>query len=345
MEKGQMHILKATPETVKWGFFDNNLEPALKVKSGDIVYLEALAHHAGDAPDLMMDEGVRAVYESIPEEERGPGVHLLTGPVYVEGAKPGDVLEVKVLDMKPRLAYGCNFEANWGLLFEEFGKQERVNIYEVDLVSNSARAVFSYPFPGFCDIPGRITEPSSVTRELFLKDVSVPLCLHFGTAGVAQKEAGKINSIPPGAFGGNMDNKSFVAGTNMLYPVQVEGALFVAGDSHFAQGDGEISGTAIEGHVNAIVQFNLRDDIKIKDNPVLETPTHWVCHGFNEDLDIAIKQAAIEAIEFLKANMGLTQAEAYSLLSVAGDFHITQVVDGVKGVHCKIAKHMFAPGR
>jgi len=343
MENTRLHILRATPETVKWGFFDNSLEPVLHVKSGDIVYLEALAHHAGDAPELMMDDGVRVVYESIPENERGPGVHILTGPIYVEGAEPGDVLEVKILDMKPRLPYGCNFAANWGLLYEEFDKKEIVTIYKCDMSSGLAKAVFTYEYPSYCDVPGRITEPESVNRKPCLKDVYVPLRFHFGTAGVAPKEAGKINSIPPGPFGGNVDNRSFVPGTSMYYPVQVKGALFVAGDSHFAQGDGEINGTAIEGHVNATIQLTLRKDIKLKNNPVLETPTQWSTHGFHEDLDQAIKQAALEAIDFLGANMNISPKEAYSLLSVACDFHISQVVDGTKGVHCLIRKDLFVP--
>jgi acetamidase/formamidase len=341
----QIHTLKATPETVKWGYFDNSLKPVLKINPGDIVEMETVAHHAGDAPDLMMDEGVRAVYEAIPEAERAPGVHIMTGPVYVEGAEPGDVLEVKVLDMKPRLDYGCNFEANWGLLYEEFDRKEHVTIYQCDLKSGLAKAVFSFPYWTLCDVPGRITEPGAVTRTPCLKDIYVPLRFHFGTAGVAPQETGQINTIPPGPFGGNMDNRNYIPGTSMFYPVQVKGGLFTAGDSHLAQGDGEICGTAIEGHINATLMFSLRKDIKLIKNPVLETPTHWGIHGFHEELDQAMRLCALEAIDFMGANMGLTREEAYSLLSVAGDFHVSQVVDVLKGIHCLIRKDLFVPAK
>ncbi len=339
------HELKATPETCRWGFFDNSLDPVLTIQSGDIVAFESLAHHCGDAPDLMLDEGTRAVYESIPESERVPGVHIMTGPIYIEGAEPGDALEVKVLDMKPRVPYGCNFEANWGLLYKEFNEKEHVTIYKADVESGLAKAEFSYPYWTLCDVPGRITEPGKVERKACLKDIYVPLRFHFGTAGVAPKECGRINTIPPGPFGGNLDNRNFIPGTSMIYPVQVKGGLFTAGDSHFAQGDGEIAGTAIEGSVNALLQFKLRKDIKLINNPVLETPTHYSIHGLNEDLDEALRLCALEAIDFLCANKGLTREEAYSVLSVAGDFQITQVVDAVKGVHCMIPRSMFVPAK
>ena len=339
----KFHTLKATLDTVKWGYFDNTLKPALTVQPGDVVEFESLAHHAGDAPDLMIDDGVRAVYEGIPEKERGPGVHIMTGPVYVEGAKAGDILEVKVLDMQPRIPYGCNFSANWGLLYNDFNKKEHVIIYKADTVSQLARAEFQYPYWTFCDIPGRITEPGKVKREPALKNVYVPLRLHFGTAGLAPKAGGKVNSIPPGPFGGNMDNRNFITGTSMLYPVQVDGGLFTAGDSHFSQGDGEISGTAIEGHVNALLQFNIRKDIKVISNPVLVTPTHYIIHGMHADLNEAMRLCALEAIDFLCANKGLSREEAYSLLSISGDFQITQVVDAVKGIHCMIRRDMFVP--
>jgi len=337
------HTLKATPETVKWGYFDNSEKPVLKIKPDDIVEMETVTHHAGDAPDLLMDDGVRAIYDAIPEAERAPGVHLLTGPIYIEGAEPGDVLEVKVLDLKPRLEYGINFEANWGLLYEDFGRKEHVTIYKIDLKSGLAKAVSSYPYWTLCDKPGRITEPGKVARTPCLKNVYVPLGLHLGTAGVAPKETGRIDTIPPGPFGGNIDNRSFVVGTSMLYPVQVKGGLFTAGDAHFAQGDGEISGTAIEGHVDATLQFSLNKNIKLIENPVLNAPTKWTIHGYHVDLNQAIRQCALEAIAFLGANYGLDKEEAYSLLSVAGDFHVTQVVDNRKGVHCVIRKDLFVP--
>lgn len=338
----KLHYLKATTETVTWGYFDNSIKPALAVHPGDLVVVEALGHHAGAAPDLMMDEGVRAVYEGIPEDERAPGVHIITGPIFVEGAKPGDVLEVKVLDLWPRLPYGCNMATHRGLLCDEFNnKHEHGVVYKVDLESQLAKAEFQYPYWTLGYKPGDIVEPGQIKRQKALQDIYVPLRLHFGTAGVAPKALGKVSTIPPGSFGGNVDNRNFVAGTKMLYSVQVNGGLFTVGDSHLAQGDGEISGTAIEGHVNGLIQFNLRKDIKLSENPVLITPTHYILHGMHEDLDEAAKQCAQEAVNFLCTNKGLGREEAYSLLSVSADFQLSQVVNVTKGVHCKIRRDMF----
>lgn len=340
----KFYELKATPENCVWGYFDNSLEPVLTIESGDVVLLESLTHHAGDFPDYLMDDGIRAVYESIPEAERKPGVHLLTGPIYVKGAKPGDVLEVKVLDMKPRLPYGVTFEANWGALYEEFGKTERTNLWYADVETGLAKVVASYDYPQLCDVPGRITPKESVEYNYdTLKNVYAPLRFHFGTSGVMPKEDGKFSTIPPGEFGGNMDNRNFIPGTSMLYPVQVEGALYAAGDSHFAQGDGELCGTAIEASVNATIQITLRKDVKLSKNPVLETPTHYFMHGLDRDLGKAMNKCAEEAIDFLVNNKGLSRSEAYVLLSIVGDFAVTQVVDDVKGIHVSIPKACFVP--
>ncbi len=335
--------LKATPETCVWGFFDNRLKPVLTIESGDIVMLESLTHHAGDFPDYLMDEGTKAVYDAIPEKDRKPGVHIITGPIYVKDAKPGDVLEVKVLDMQPRMPYGVTFEANWGALYDDFNKTERSNLWYADVESGLAKVIASYDYPRLCDVPGRITPKESVEYKDTLKNVYVPLRFHFGTAGVMPKESEIVSTIPPREFGGNMDNRNFIYGTSMFYPVQVEGALFSAGDSHFTEGDGELCGTAIEGSVNALLQFTLHKNMKIGENPVLETPTHYFVHGLDRDLGKAMNKCALEAIDFLVNNKGLNRSEAYVFLSVAGDFAVTQVVDDVKGIHCAIPKASFVP--
>ena len=333
-----VHVLRATPETVQWGAFDASVEPVQRVRSGDVVLVECLAHHAGDAPDLMMDDGVRAVYDGIPKDKRGPGVHIVTGPIYVEGAEPGDTLECRVLALEPRLAYGSNFSANWGLLYDEFDKREHVVIYEADVDNNVARAVFQYEFPN-APLPytGFVTEPGSVERQPALGNVAIPLRLHMGTAGVAPAEEGKVSTIPPGRHGGNMDNREFVVGTTMYYPVTREGALFWAGDTHFAQGDGEVNGTGIEAHVNATLQLIVRKDMPVA-TPVLETPDLWICHGFHEDLDLAVQDAVLHTIDFLIPRWGISREEAYSVVGLAGDLRVTQVVDGVKGAHMAIRK-------
>ncbi len=342
-EDTQLHTLRATPDTVQWGAFDASIPPVLQVRSGDVVLIECLAHHAGDAPDLMMDDGVRAVYDGIPQDERGPGVHIVTGPIFVEGAEPGDTLECRVLKLEPRLPYGSNFSANWGLLYDEFGKREHVVIYQADVDNNIARAVFEYEFPN-APLPytGFVTEPGSVQRRPTLHDVTIPLRLHMGTAGVAPADEGKISTIPPGRHGGNMDNREYVVGTTMYYPVTREGALFWAGDTHFAQGDGEVNGTGIEAHVNATLQLIVRKDMPIT-TPVLETPDLWICHGFHEDLDQAVQDAVLQTIDFLTARWGVTREQAYSVVGLAGDLRVTQVVDGVKGAHMAIRKDCYHP--
>lgn len=339
----KLHELRATLDTIQWGAFDGSVEPVLNVQSGDIVMIECLAHHAGDAPDLLMDDAIREIYEQVPSESRAPGVHILTGPIYVEGAEPGDTLECRVLRMEPRLKYGVNFIASWGLLHEEFGRKQHVIVYEADVESQLAHAVFQYEYPmPEIPYPGFITPVGRVKREPALRNIVIPLRLHFGTAGVCPAADGKISTVPPGVHGGNVDNREFIAGTSMYYPVFREGALFWAGDTHFAEGDGEVNGTAIEAHVNATIQLVLHKGHATK-NPVLETPREWICHGFSEDLDQAVREAVLETIGLLQRRWGVSRQEAYSICSTAGDLRVTQVVDGVKGAHMAVRRDLRRP--
>jgi formamidase len=337
----RIHELPATPDTCFWGFFDNSLPAVLKVRSGDIVYVEALTHQAGDAPDVMMDDGVKAVYEKITPDKRGPGVHIMTGPVYIEDAEPGDTLEVRFLGMTPRLQYGTNIAAWWGHLYEDF-KKERITIYKFDVGTNTAKAAFAFDFktrPKY-DTPGIITPPGA--RETALANCVVPMRPHFGVSGVAPKENGKLNSIPPWNFGGNIDNWRIGAGSKMYYPIFNKGALWYIGDPHMAEGDAELSGTAIEASANGWVQLVVRKDFPIT-NPILETPSHWITHGFDKDLNAAMKMAARQMIDFLNEKKGLSKDDAYSLCSVAADFSVTQVVDIRQGIHAAIPKSVFLP--
>jgi len=339
-----LHILRATPKTVHWGYFDAALAPVLKVKSGDIVRAEAITHHAGDAPELMMDAEITALYQGIPESDRNPGVHIMTGPIWIEGAKPGDVLEVRYLEMTPRCDYGSNLAANWGYLFKEFGEKERVTIYRLDRASNQAEAVFAYDFPGKYLVPGTITHGKDCCREPALVGVRVPVRPHLGTAGVAPDAKGRVSTIPPGLHGGNIDNWRIGAGATMYYPVTVDGALFSIGDPHISQGDGELSGTAIEASLDCTFQLVLRKDLKVP-SPLLETPGEWIVHGFNEDLNIAMRSAALEMLGLLTEHRRLSRNDAYSLMSIAADFAVTQVVDGRQGVHVRIPRGIFPPDK
>lgn len=339
---GALHDLRATPATVHWGYFSASLAPALRVASGDIIRAEAVTHHAGDAPDLMMDDGVRAIFDGVPVEDRNPGVHIMTGPIHVEGARPGDMLEVRYLQMTPRLRYGSNLAANWGHLYREFDERERVTIYRVDEGSRTATAAFAYDFPGKYTTPGTITHARDCCRVPALPGVRIPVRPHLGTAGVAPDVAGRVSSIPPGAHGGNIDNWRIGAGATMFYPVQVDGALFSIGDPHISQGDGEISGTAIEASLDVVFQVFLRRDFTFP-SPLLRTPRHWMTHGFDEDLNQAMRNASLEMLRLLTEQHGLSRDDAYSLMSVAADFAVTQVVDGRQGVHARICHAVFPP--
>lgn len=337
-----LHVVKATPDTVHWGYFDATRAPVLKIKSGDCVQIEAVTHHAGDAPDLMFDEGVKRIFDETPESDRYPGVHIMTGPIFVEDAKPGDMLEVHYLEMTPRLPYGSNLAASWGHLYKEMGERERVTIYQLDAASNTASAAFAYDFPGKYLIPGTVTQPDDCCREQALEGVRIPVRPHLGTAGVAPDAKGRVSTVPPGAHGGNIDNWRIGAGATMYYPVQCDGGLFSVGDPHISQGDGELSGTAIEASLNVLLQIRLRKDFAFP-SPLLETPTDWIVHGFDTDLNVAMRNASLDMLGLLTDHRGLSRNDAYSLMSVAADFAVTQVVDGRQGIHVRIPRGIFPP--
>lgn len=337
------HFLPATPATVHWGFFDPRLDPVLTIASGDLVQIETLTHHAGDAPDLLMDDGIDAVFEQV--TDRGPGPHLLTGPIAVEGARPGDVVQVDILEAVPRLPYGSNLAAHWGHLYAEV-PGERVTIYEFDADALVGRALFGYDWTAtpLADQAGIIVTPDAAAREPALPGVLVPLRPHFGTMGVAPAEPERVSSVPPGDHGGNVDNWRIGAGGRMYYPVQVPGALLSVGDPHVSQGDGEISGTALESSLNGLLRVTIRRDLPFT-APILETATELLVHGFGGTLDEAMKAAALKTLEVLQQYVGLTRRDAYSFMSVAVDFTVTQVVDERQGVHGRIDKRCFPKWR
>jgi acetamidase/formamidase len=335
-----LHMLRATPETIHWGYFHPAIKPALRVASGDLILAEAITHHAGDAPELMMDDAITRIFTEVPEADRNPGVHIMTGPIYVEGAEPGDMLEVRYLQMTPRSNYGSNLAANWGHLYEEFDKKERVTIYALNPNTNTASAHYAYDFPGTYLVPGTITHCAECDRMPALEGISIPARPHLGTAGVAPAVGERVSTIPPGLHGGNIDNWRIGAGATMYYPVQVAGGLFSIGDPHVSQGDGEISGTAIEASLNCLFQIILRKDF-VFPSPLLETPNNWIVHGFHEDLNQAMKNASLDMLHLLTEHQGLSRNDAYSLMSVAADFGVTQVVDGTKGIHVRIDRGIF----
>jgi len=340
------HQLTATPDTVYWGYIDRDQPPVLTVDPGDVITVEAVTHHSGDAPDLLMDDGVRAIWDGIAESDRGPGVHILTGPIAVRGAQPGDTLLVRILDMAPRMPYGSNCAANWGLLYRTFQK-ERITIYGLDgdatdgfTATVSPEFAFDFTARALYDVPGVISPPDAATRQPFSRSVKVPVRPHFGVMGVAPAAPGRMSSIPPSVYGGNVDNWRVGPGATMAYPVFVEGARLYVGDPHFAQGDGEICGTAIEASLTARIQVGLMPALRAT-SPMLETASHWFTHGFGTDLDEAMNMAAEQMLWFMQIHLGLTADDAYSLASVAMDMGVTQVVDGTLGCHAAISRDIF----
>lgn len=337
-----LHQLKATPDTVHWGFFDRSLTPVLKVQSGAYIEMETISANCGEAPDLLMDEMTKSIYEAIPAHERSPGPHLMTGPIWVEGAEPGDMLEVRYLRMKPRLPYGTNIAGYWGGLYDRFQEKERVTVYKLDEHSLQLVSLFGYDVPYKKSWTGMVIQPHEATRTSSLQGFRLPYRPQIGNAGVAPVETGKISTIPPGKHGGNIDNRHIGPGSVMYYPVGVEGALFSAGDAHLAQGDGEINGTGIECSMDLLIQVIVRKDFYFS-SPLLETDLAWIVHAFDKDLNAAMRQASLNMLQFLCDQKGLSEFDAYSLMSVAADFVVTQVVDELKGIHVSIPKSVFPP--
>ena len=270
----------------------------------------------------------------------------MTGPIAVKGAEPGDTLLVRILDMAPRMPYGSNCAANWGLLYDIFEK-ERITIYELNGDSSNGFTATASPLFGFdftaleiYNQPGVISPPDADAREPFSLPVQVPVRPHFGVMGVAPAESGRISSVPPGVFGGNVDNWRLGPGAAMAYPVFAPGGGLYVGDPHFAQGDGEICGTAIEASINGRIQVFVIKDVGVS-APVLENDREWVTHGFGDTLDQAMRQAAEQMLWLLTDRVGLDSDDAYSLCSVAMDLGVTQVVDRTLGCHASINKSIF----
>ncbi len=342
-----MQRVMATPDTCFWGYLDRDEPHMLEVDPGQELVIEAVTHHAGDAPDLLMDAGITAIWDGIAPESRAPGVHIMTGPIHVRGAKPGDTLRVELLEMRPRLPYGSNCAANWGLFHERFGK-ERITIYELvdppadGTFAAAARPKFGFDFTALelYDQPGVISPPEPSQRQPFGRDVTVPVRPHLGVMGVAPAGGERLSSIPPGVFGGNVDNWRFGPGATVHYPVFNEGAGFYVGDPHFAQGDGEICGTAIEASLDVRLRLSIADDVTAT-SPLLFTGTHWYTHGFGDGLDDAMAMAAEQMLALLVDRGGFSMDEAYSLASVAVDLGITQVVDGTVGCHAGVSRHLL----
>jgi len=319
-QSNRTYTLAATPKTVAWGYYDAAATPVLHIQSGDTVTFETLITNspsglekAGVAPD-QVQQNLRDIYKEI--TSHGPGGHILNGPVYIDGAEPGDTLEIHIQKIDLAIPYAYNgFRFGAGFLTQDF-PYSRTKIVPLD----RQRLIASFA-------PG----------------IVLPLHPFFGSMGVAPPEAyGRISSAPPGVHGGNMDNKELVAGTTLYLPVHVKGALFEIGDGHAGQGNGEVDITALETSLSGTLQFIVRKDLKVK-YPRAETPTHYISMGFDDDLSEATRIAVRQMIDFLVSERHLSRDDAYMLTSVAGDVDITELVDGNKGVHVMLPKNIFGP--
>lgn len=313
------HVLRVTPSTVQWGYFDAEAKPALTVKSGEVVTIDTIVgipemlERLGAATDDPIRE-MKEMYSKV--KDKGPGPHFLTGPVAIEGSQPGDVLEVEILNVRLRSPYAwMMFQPDAGILPEEF-PYVKEKLIRLDTQNNLAE---------------------------FGPDIRIPIRPFFGNLGVAPP-IGRISSGPPAYNGGNLDNKWLVAGTKVYFPVQVPGALFSVGDGHAAQGNGEVCVTALETNLTGEFRFTVRKNQRLL-WPRAETPTHFITMGLHENLNDAARLATKEMIDYLSSERGLSKEEAYMLTSAAVDLHVTQVVDGVKGVHAMLPRAIFSASR
>jgi acetamidase/formamidase len=315
------HTLMPSPQTVHIGDFNAAKKPVLTIDSGDIVTVETASaivdpaeiDQSGVVPRGAVPEYVRTIFREV---DRGPGAHVLAGPIFVKGAMPGDVLEVRIEAIDLAIDYGFNRQRPYsGTSPQEFPAYF-MRVINIDRQSKTAEVA-----------PGVVVP---VTRPF------------FGTIGVAPPPPmGRISSREPGVHTGNIDNKDLTAGTTLYMPVHAPGALFSVGDGHAVQGQGEVDGSAVETGLRGRFQFIVRKDMKIT-WPRAETPTHWIVMGLDPNLEEAMKIAVRETIAFITGRFPkLSREEAYMIASIAVDYHVTQAVDGTKGIHGMIPKSIF----
>ncbi|HEX7138777.1 MAG TPA: acetamidase/formamidase family protein [Vicinamibacterales bacterium] len=313
------HRLEATPSTVAYGYYWAEANPVLRIASGDIIDVDTLLtnsptglQRAGVAEDKIQ-ASLKSIVSEVTGDRRGPGGHILTGPVYVEGADPGDALEVKILSIELPIDYGYNGCS--GFIPENCDRSTGIKIIQLDR--------------------------KTMTAE-FEPGIVIPLRPFFGSMGVApEPSAGRVSSNPPGRHAGNLDNKELVAGSTLYIPVFANGALFEIGDGHVAQGDGEVDQTAIETSLRGRIQLTVRKGTKLT-WPRAETATDFISMAADPDLTTATKLAIQEMVDFLSATRGLSKHRAYQLVSIAGNVAVTQLVDKPNvGVHVRVPKSVF----
>ena len=309
------HEIHAAPGTVHWGYFDAALEPVLTVESGDSVTLHCVSGQPEDLPPEPFPAlpGHREIHAQIKPRL---GAHIITGPVAIAGAEPGDMLEVRIRSVELRQDWGYNtIRPLRGTLPEDFPRLRRLHI-SIDRAAHTARLPWG---------------------------TVVPLRPFFGIMGVAPPpHYGAVSSIEPREFGGNMDNKELIAGSTLFLPVWAPGALFSAGDGHAVQGDGEVCLTALETSLSGTFELVLHKRYGLK-FPRAVTPTHYITMGMDPDLDDAARQALREMIALIGELAALAPEDAYTLCSLACNLRVTQLVDGNKGIHAMLGRSLL-PG-
>lgn len=314
--QGGVYLLPATSETVQWGWFDQDETPRARIRSGDTVVMETMMASLNQVlPGVPIEEITRLRIEN-----PGRGPHSITGPIFVEGAMPGDALRIRINRIVPR-----NYGSNWNLPGE----------------LKLGQFPDAFPTPQvkhfYLDLQRGVTE--------FAPGIEIPLRPFPGIVGVARAESGRYSTVPPGPFGGNMDIRELIAGTTLTLPVFVDGALLWSGDSHAAQGNGEINLTAIE---TAFSELNLTVEVvkgKTLAWPRIESPTHWITVGYDRNLNRALEILVEETLRFLVDERGMSSGDARSFMDRFGDCRVAEVVNQVKGVYCMLPKRPRAkPG-
>jgi len=360
------YYLSARPENVVWGGFPINSAPLLAVKSGDTVRIDTISQSGatnatadpvayfgqfGVKPGEVLED-VKDFWTSMPSRPRY-GPHILTGPVYIEGAEPGDMLEVQILDLDARVPFGLNNTAPLGGVLGTGYPGYRDGDPGLDIPAAPPDALAGI-FPGVRQHLYRIGKARGRQVAFFSNRIQVPIVPFMGVMGVAPRDGEFVGSTPdapppplgvqgsgpPGTFGGNMDLHDLTVGATLYLPVFQSGAQFFTGDPHSAQGDGEVSGTAIEHSLSGVFRFIVHKR-KTIEWPRAEDATHYMMMGIDHDLNRAMRLATLEVVKFLVEEKGLTPAKAFSLASIGIDFHAAEVVDGTQLIVGKIPKELF----
>ena len=320
--------VRSTPETVVWGYFAADIPPVLRIKSGQTVRIDTVSHGGINIPEDPVEFFGKA---GIPREEilqdaldirakvhrpRGASAHILTGPIYIDEAQPGDMLEVRIIALEHRVPYGVNSGNRGSGVLPNLLSAPHRKVIRFDLKRNVA---------------------------LFSDDIEIPLQPFMGIMAVAPSmESWMISSRPPWRWGGNMDFNKLTVGATLYLPVFHEGARFYTGDAHAVQGDGEVNGTAIEASLTATFQFIVhKGGAKTMFWPRAEDADYYYTMGMDLDLDVAMRKATEETVRYLQETRGLSVADAYSLTSIGVDFRIAEVVDAVQLVYGAIPKRIF----